>query len=403
MKTPLRSGSLLSRLPSEITRAWQTDLARGGPSPARGDDRERRSAAIAAKIGREATRRKRVQRLRRACVGVAALAAATALGVGVHSFLTHGRSVAGGLRGGSVNRGNRVTAGEETSVAQATVPRTLRLGETFPIREGETVRTDSGSAAVDLGDTAHLELGGDTEIRILEDGAPKRQIQLGRGHVLVSVQKSAGREFSVVTPDARVIVHGTVFSVDVVPSIVANVASAANRASAANVAFTRVAVREGIVTVVSADGAHALASGETWASSAGAAGADVPSPSDPDPAGAVVAPPPGVGPEPTSPLRGSTGPLATRRVLVRGPSETRSTSRSPQADPSTPSASGGEVAAQSLSLQNRAFERGLKARDRGDASTALSIFRGLLRDYPNSPIAESARLEIEALERSGRH
>lgn len=375
MKSPFGTGLHRPRLPSVLTRVWQTDIALVEPASEAENLRVRRSAAIATKIAREVARRERVRLVRWGCTGLLAAAAAVALGVGIESLFTRPPTTAANTASASgavsanatesanaMTEGNRITAGPDTFVAQSAAPRALHPGETSVLEVGETVRTDSGTAALDLGATARIALGSATELRIVEDGVPKRQIRLERGHLLVSVEKSRGRELVVSTPDARVIVHGTIFTVDVA-------------ASAADLGRTRVDVREGVVVVESAGATHELRAGGSWSTPTTAL-------PNPLPESATAAP--------------RTGSPTTSR----GPHDAKGSGHAAQ-NPQSPAV--GQVGRERLSTQNRAFEQGLLARDRGDTRAALAIFRELLRNDPASPIAESARLEIEAIERSGKH
>jgi hypothetical protein len=187
---------------------------------------------------------------------------------------------------------------------------------------------------LELGSLATLGL---TEI---EPARTSTSVTLQQGRLAVRVPHlGAGRAFSVVTPSATVVVHGTAFVVEV---------AKANDGQAR----TCVRVTEGTVSVRHADG-------EQWVSAQGSWGC-----ADSQASAVAAAAPPSEAESPTS----SNSPHVTS-----GSSE-RST----------------------LGVEARLLQKALGAERRGDFDLAEKTLSSLLSSYPNSVVAPDAR---EALAR----
>jgi hypothetical protein len=207
---------------------------------------------------------------------------------------------------------------------------------------GEIESASAGSAELVTSAGLGLNLGAATRVSLSGlVGAPAlNQVDLKQGLLTCSVPHlHEGQRFSVQTPDARVVVHGTVFSVRV----------DSNRAHGAE---TCVEVTDGVVIVQHAGGETALNAGDHW-------GCDS-SPS------AKVAASPAVEPEPARDSSGSERhlvPHASARPAERG----------------------------TLGEESRLLQDAIAAERVGQPDRAQSLLNQLLARYPNSPLASEAR------------
>jgi hypothetical protein len=167
------------------------------------------------------------------------------------------------------------------------------------------------------------------------DGAAHEQVRMPAGRIEVSVPKLGLGSLVVDTPNARVTVHGTRFSVEVIP------------ATADWNAETRVAVVEGRVSVANGGREVFLEPGGRWSSSSSPAPA--PAPSAASTPSAVPTP----APRPIPPAKSS------------------------------------------LAVESDLFRSAVSARHAGDARQAIRILDQLLASYPASPLAAEARAERE--------
>jgi len=197
-----------------------------------------------------------------------------------------------------------------------------------PHTSGARFVTDSG---VDLG------FGADSTADLSFTQA-RQQIALNRGRVELSVPKlKAGTSLSVATPDAVVTVHGTRFSVEVMPE------------------RTCVRVSEGVVSVVRGDARELLTRGQ----SSGCAPAD----------------------------RLASGSAAR---LASAPASELLADKPAAGDPSE-SRSKPKSALGTLDQENRLFQSALRAEQSGDRAEALALATKLLARYPSSVMAPDAR------------
>jgi hypothetical protein len=175
-----------------------------------------------------------------------------------------------------------------------------------------------------------VELSRATKAGILSALESDQKLSLDIGETQISVPKPGGPStFSVTTPDARVIVHGTEFMVRV------------EEGDQAHATRTSVSVTRGSVSVVNASGERLLHPGESWSAAA---------------------------PEQAVPTR----------------AEHAATSR-------TKAASTRESAS-SLAEQNRLFQAALDARRAGDDAAVLRAVDELFARYPETTLAQEARL-----------
>ncbi len=224
------------------------------------------------------------------------------------------------------------------------------------LRDGDSLQTAIGAQAHLATHKSSVNVSESTELRLSQPSAAEERISLRRGRVDVSVDKAVETKRSVVveTPDAEVVVRGTVFDVRVEP-----LASATN---------THVHVTRGSVWVL-AQGVQValLSAGQSWNSVGGVEAAET----QPTPAAAPAVGPDVATPAPAVAKAGVPGKEAARRVGT-------------------------------LAEENRLFAAGVEARNRGDATRAVELFGELLSTYPQSTLREMAQVErFRALSRAG--
>jgi hypothetical protein len=219
---------------------------------------------------------------------------------------------------------------------------------------GATLETRQGGAALEFPSGARARAAQLTRVGVKEAGGEQREaLVLARGEVDVEVPKLAQPiEFSVQTPDALVVVHGTRFSVRVDPDAPAG-------------AITHVAVTHGLVAVHAGGGEVWLSAGQDWPPTAKPAAAE---------RAAVVDPEPAAAPRDTARV-----PSLQRHRARRAAVAARA--RQPRLD------------AHSLAAENRVFAAAMAKHKAGDLSGALLEIERLLREYPGSVLVQEARVE----------
>ncbi len=233
------------------------------------------------------------------------------------------------------------------TLAPATLaPATLASAEKA-IATGSEVKTEAGSTVqlkTALG--AKIAVAGSSELRLAgsEASGAIERVDLALGSIRVKVPKlGPQRQFRVSTPDTLVIVHGTEFSVSV-------------RKEADGSTNTAVEVISGRVEVRKQQGVEFLGAGAAWSSRENPAG------------------------------------VATSAVKP----EARD-SASPAATPAAPAQRG------TLAQANALLASALEATRSGNDTLALARLDELLRRYPESPVADNARVErFRTLRRLGR-
>ena len=338
------------RRPEEILRAWGRSAIEQ-ESGRRAEHRDRAVARIAQHITLAAEQRRRTVRFRLRAAVLCAAAAVFALVLGASGL----------FRSGPASQTSEVAAlaGE------------LRGSDRVIIERSGVRRPAHESMALAPGDEVHAQAGARTEVTLTGGAAvevrPESRLVLGRsggsdslellvGELTVNVPKLEGsRTFSVRTPDARVVVHGTRFVVSVLD------AQAKPR--------TRVRVLEGRVGVEHQGVIAELMPGQSWPVAQQPA-------SPPDPASGEAAAPPAKPSRPTG----------------SGPSSSAASRKSPA-----------PVSEAALAEQNRMFAAAVAASRRGDDARAVALIDELLARYPSSPLLPEARVErFRALKRLGR-
>ena len=221
-------------------------------------------------------------------------------------------------------------------------PRQLRPGEALTVDPGEIETAAEGSAELVAESGLGLRLGVATRVSLaplLEQS--KQQVELRQGVLTCTVPHlNEGQHFSVQTPDARVVVHGTVFSVHVDGSLALG-------------SKTCVEVSDGVV-VVQHDGTEtALNAGERWGCPSVAVPAPTAASSELPTRPAVV----------TSSSSSSSLPVVTARAPERG----------------------------TLGEESRLLQGALAAERLGQRALAQRLLQQLLSRYPSSPLLPEAR------------
>jgi FecR protein len=332
----------------ELFRAWRSEPV--PPSLPPGVDERGGSAVVAAALRRVAEQKQRRQRTRRLVAALALAASVVGLAVGAWHVLGQDAMVA------QADAASVVVSGREGDVAV-----TDDVGHVVEavsaLSEGYGLRTEHGSATLGFPSGASAKVSNKSSLKITR-ARSQEALFLARGGVDVEVPKlEPTHGFSVETPDARVMVHGTRFSVVVEPT--------------AEGPRTRVQVVHGIVSVQQGGSEVFLTAGQGWAA-ANSGGSS---------AGAGEAPATGAAPE-----------------VDAGPDD------DVEVDEATPASAADEKQgvrsgarrdfdSRELADQNRRFARAMAHKKHGEPRAALRELAGILRRYPGSPLTQEVRVE----------
>lgn len=313
--------------------------------------RERTVEALGRAIRQNGLENERRSSLRRRVAAFGAAAAIGLFGVGAYALI-------GSFSKESVEQHASVATVAHvkgTLVAtHAGRARIVAAGEQLSLVAGDELRTATDGGAELRTERSKVTVAPATELRVLAPSSAEERIRLALGRVDLSVSKQTQTPRSVVveTPDAEVVVRGTVFSVAV--------------ADKAGTPHTRVHVTEGSVWVLSGGQREIVSTGEDWDSLAPRAEAAPVTPADEARPKAEVELPE---PRPLVRRRGGQEKSAPRTTLAE---------------------------------QNRLFQSALDARNRGDERRSIEIFGALIARYPRGALAEEARVErLRALRRLG--
>jgi hypothetical protein len=219
----------------------------------------------------------------------------------------------------------------------------LQSGEHIDADPGEVQTAEQGSAELVNGSGLGLHLGEATRVSLggLVGASGKNQVDLRQGSITCTVPHlNEGQRFSVATPDARVVVHGTVFSVHV-----------DSKQESGN--QTCVRVTDGVVIVQHGGSETALNAGDSWGCAATSTGAE----------------PASVAPSDSSAAEDDTGVEASHTASRGAQHAERGT----------------------LGDENRLFQAALAAERLGQKEKAELDLNRLLSKYPSSPLAPEAR------------
>ena len=323
---PSQPDDMLRRLGSQVVPV---------EDPARVQQRREQVVASLSRTIRENAERKRRAWRTRMLWGVG-LAASLAIAVGVAAraqqrAFTSTLATVADVRGAVV-----VTEGGESRV--------LSHGSKLELRAVGEIETALEAQAEIRSQKSLLRIGSATKLTVPQATPVEERYRLALGRVDVSVDKDSRITRSVVveTPNAEVVVHGTVFAVGVV-------ARSGHK-------VTEVSVTRGSVWVL-ANGVQVavLGPGQHWSSEV------QPASSLSLPAVPVVPAPPAAEPDTT---RDSATHLVRREA--------------------TPA----EAKASTLAEQSRLFQEAIDARNRGDDARAVESFTRLLARYPSYEEAE---------------
>jgi len=241
----------------------------------------------------------------------------------------------------------RSVRGEVTHI-QGAARSAVSPGTVSPIdAQGELTTAAASEAFVHTPDGLEVQVFENSRMGLsdLRGSQPALALHLTRGAIRCRVPHLAeGRRFSVITPDATVVVHGTTFRVTL--------------EGPTGAMKTCVRVEEGVVGVVGTGGETRLEASQSW-------GCD----------------------EPTADVKNAPSELGTpaSRRERRAPS---GSSVDPAHSDSTHSERG------TLDEENRLFQAGLAAERAGEARRAATSFDLLLSRYPQSPLANEARAAL---------
>ncbi|HEY3252518.1 MAG TPA: FecR domain-containing protein [Polyangiaceae bacterium] len=327
-RSPSQPDDMLRRLGSQVVPV---------ESPERIEQRrEQVVAALSRSIRTTADRKRRALHTR--LIWGLGIAASLALGIGVAARVRqHASDVSTFSTVAEVTGVVVVTEGGESRVLPRDGQFTLRsLGEIETAPEAQA-ELHSQKSSVHLGPATKLTVPRTTPI--------EERYRLAVGRVDVSVDKDSRITRSVVveTPNAEVVVHGTVFAVGV--------------ASRSKHTVTEVSVTRGSVWVLQHGVQVALlGAGQHWSSEI-------------EPASAPLAP--------AAPIA-AVAPVATVGSASPREATPRRSSR----------VSVAEAKASSLAEQSRMFQEAIDARNRGDDPRAAELFARLLARYPSYEEAE---------------
>jgi ferric-dicitrate binding protein FerR (iron transport regulator) len=228
-----------------------------------------------------------------------------------------------------------------------------RGAQALALRRSDEIATRAtGRSRIVLSNGARVTLSGNTRVRLQNGPEPRRDgsaIVLAAGKVDVNVPKLTKGSFSVVTPHAEVVVHGTSFAVEVLEP-------------GARAGETCVAVTEGVVSVRSNGAEVRLGPRERWSSMGRASRCEVKTPiARAREEGAWAA-------AHADATHVDNGAVASGAAPAPAPIEATSP----------------------LAAQNRLFQEAITARQKGDERDAIHLLDELLTRYPDSPLAREA-------------
>jgi len=240
----------------------------------------------------------------------------------------------------------------EVARVQGTARVGIALGHTTAVAPDGAIETSAhAQARIKTENGLEIELRENTRVSLndMNSAEPRVSLHLDSGAIRCVVPHLVdGHTFSVVTPDARVVDRGTIFTVTVL-----EVGAAAR---------TEVRVEEGMVVVQNASGETQLTATQSWGSS----------------------PPASEQPAVVAPIAGSTESVA------RGPAATGARRGVDALKP--PKGTLGE--------ETSLLQLGLANERKGDLRGAAVSFESLLSRYPESPLAPDARAALSRVKGS---
>ncbi len=282
-------------------------------------------------------------------LGALAMAAGITLFVVNQSAGTNDVVAASGAEHGQVSLhvtgGRAVLSTPNQDVADVSLDSSIPSRGELAVSDSATLRTPQGVV---------VGLGAGTRVKLDDVAASQGSTRLGlvAGRVHCNVPHLGKRgSFSVRTPSAEVVVHGTVFTVDT---------------EAAEAGGTCVRVTEGLVEVRSRGKQHMVAGGQSWGCQ--------------------------------SELEEVAGAAETRderRDGLRARRRAAPSLRLPGAAESLPEPA--EAPPSALAEQSTLLAEALSAERRGQSNRARALYRKLLREHTDSPLAPEARRGLQRL------
>lgn len=373
-------------------RRWRNSVVPVENPASVGDRRTKTLTTIGAAMRQGQLERQRQHQHRR--WGYALFAAATLIGVSAAGYYASSASAPGVAQVASAaavvlpESGNVWVGAGSTAELMRQAP--LGTGRTQALRVGDRVVTQAGGhAGLELGTDTTVKMHQKSELVLARHGSSEKRLALRGGAIDVTVDPLKGehrRQVVVETPDATVVVHGTIFSVAVEHED--------------SVTVTTVQVARGVVAVLQGGAERArLHAGETWTSRGSATAKR----------GAPAA---GGTPEPRSAQADALAqkttsaqpdPGRSSRVVARSvPPPQRQTLGI--ASKPTEAETAETVPSSTLEQENRLFRLAVDARNSGDDALAVRHFEQLLSKYPKSTLAQEAKVErFRALKRMGKN
>jgi hypothetical protein len=338
---------------AELFSAWRAEPL----PPTRTAPTREGSIAIAYALREVARKRRRRSLLRRSSIAVAV--AAGVFGI-VLSLWMHDRSAAP-LAARQVS--SHDTSGEQSAPSHAVLlndsvgdvrvvdAHGSLLRDPSGLAEGYGVRTGEGSASLGFSSGALARVARGSALTLTATERTE-SLLLTRGRVDVEVPKlDRERGFSVETPDAKVVVHGTGFSVSVAPENEREIRTA-------------VSVTHGVVSVQHQGREVRLSAGQHW-------------PDDFE-----------------APAAADAGDESLERDVETSKESVREKPRGKHAGKATRSRRAPSAReSRELAEQNGHFARAMLLKNQGQAQDALSELTHLLRSHPASPLRQEARVE----------
>ena len=300
-----------------------------------------------------------------------------------------------------------VVSGARVEVARVTGATTVTDGSAA-LGVGDRVTRALAGASISMPSGAHAELRAAPRASVIATDEHTLKVGVGTLEVRV-VPQAAPNRFTVVTPDARVSVRGTVFAVAVTDDVKPRIK-------------TRVSVTEGVVSVEHDGRTWLVGAGQSWPETAPLErSAERPAAGAPAPAPSLSVPPERIARKsgtaretldmpPADESIGAAALVGGRRLAADAPALVggrRLAADAPAlvggrrlaADAPAPSS----ATTSALPEQNRLFAAAMAAKGEGRDGDTVRLLGELLGRYPGSPLAQEARVErFRALSRLGR-